>query len=460
MINRFQALKSLSYEEGQMEGLQKDRLVELEVVHKIKEEIRMISSRLGHIEFSYRDPVKIFDQSKVKGVVANLIKVKDMATMTALEILRSWLLEDVQFYCRSCSTKLTTSIRSFKEMPSLNWREAADNWFGTCCCSFGGVSEKLVTKYANSYTCSSGMCLMDATSTVISKDDFIGHKFPDHVSQSQNQNQTHGTNTNELLANKTSLLNGLLGNSFMVTSPYLSKSINWSEISCPNCSCLLGAYPHDNLDGTLNNALLNDTIHLFKCFISTCLPVGTSNDLFRNLNEWATKNQVEDVYMLMTKARNQKVNEKDKPLLSISNFVQVAPNNVLLAVLALLYAINNYLKFTMHGITSMGVSVATGAYILPDGIASMGVPVATSAYICKFIFVIVPSMASVFNEYALKTQYDTSIYPQNLFLYGMEQHLPSEGSLELLLSKVQKLPSSWLAIRYKFIFPLEIIMKV
>ncbi|KAI3690594.1 hypothetical protein L2E82_48718 [Cichorium intybus] len=96
-----------------------------------------------------------------------------------------------------------------------------------------------------------------------------------------------------------------------------------------------------------------------------------------------------------------------------------------------------------EGITSMRVPVATGAYILPEGIASMGVPVATGAYICTFIFVIVPSMASVFNEYALKTQYDTSIYLQNLFLYGMEQHSLSQGSLELLLSKVQKLPSSW-----------------
>ncbi|KAI3517569.1 hypothetical protein L1887_16784 [Cichorium endivia] len=80
------ALKSLSYEEGQMEGLQKDRMVESEAVHKIKEEIRMISSRLGNIEFSYRDPVKNFDRSKVKGVVAKLIKVKDSATMTALEV--------------------------------------------------------------------------------------------------------------------------------------------------------------------------------------------------------------------------------------------------------------------------------------------------------------------------------------------------------------------------------------
>ncbi|XP_035831613.1 uncharacterized protein LOC110867935 isoform X2 [Helianthus annuus] len=32
--------------------------------------------------------------------------------------------------------------------------------------------------------------------------------------------------------------------------------------------------------------------------------------------------------------------------------------------------------------------------------------------------VTVPSIASVFNEYALKSQYDTSIYLQDLFLYG------------------------------------------
>ncbi|KAI3506561.1 hypothetical protein L1887_21120 [Cichorium endivia] len=49
----------------------------------------------------------------------------------------------------------------------------------------------------------------------------------------------------------------------------------------------------------------------------------------------------------------------------------------------------------------------------------MGVPVATGAYICTFIFVTVPFMASVFNsEYALKSQYDTSIYLQNLTQWG------------------------------------------
>ncbi|KAF5805595.1 putative transcription factor bZIP family [Helianthus annuus] len=80
------ALKALSYEEGQMERLEKDRMVESEAVYKLKEDIRNISSRLGNIEFSYRDPVKNFDRSKVKGVVAKLIKVKDSLTMTALEV--------------------------------------------------------------------------------------------------------------------------------------------------------------------------------------------------------------------------------------------------------------------------------------------------------------------------------------------------------------------------------------
>ncbi|XP_052625656.1 LOW QUALITY PROTEIN: CMP-sialic acid transporter 2 [Lactuca sativa] len=55
---------------------------------------------------------------------------------------------------------------------------------------------------------------------------------------------------------------------------------------------------------------------------------------------------------------------------------------------------------------------------LPEGSSRMGVPLEMGAYIYIFIFVTVPSLASVFNEYALKSQYDTSIYLQNLFLYG------------------------------------------
>ncbi|KAL7618118.1 hypothetical protein Lser_V15G02654 [Lactuca serriola] len=158
--------------------------------------------------------------------------------------------------------------------------------------------------------------------------------------------------------------------------------------------------------------------------------------------------------MLLIQARNQKIGEK--PLLSFSTFVQSARNNMLLAVPALLYAINNYLKFIMQlyfnpatvkmlsnlkvlviaillkiimkrqfsiiqcealALLLIGISI-NQMQALPEGSSRMDVPLEMGAYIYTFIFVTVPSLASVFNEYALKSQYDTSIYLQNLFLYG------------------------------------------
>lgn len=80
------ALESLPYKEGQLEALQKERAFELESVQKLKDEIRNLSAQLACVEFKYRDPIQNFDRSKVKGVVAKLIKVKDSAAMTALEV--------------------------------------------------------------------------------------------------------------------------------------------------------------------------------------------------------------------------------------------------------------------------------------------------------------------------------------------------------------------------------------
>ncbi|KAL3634966.1 CMP-sialic acid transporter 4 [Castilleja foliolosa] len=160
------------------------------------------------------------------------------------------------------------------------------------------------------------------------------------------------------------------------------------------------------------------------------------------------------IVMLIIQGRRQKVGEK--PLLSVSTFIQAARSNILLAVPAFLYAINNYLKFTMQlyfnpatvkmlsnlkvlviavllrfimrrkfsiiqcealGLLLIGITI-NQLKSSPDGSTALGLPVSTSAYVYTVIFVTVPSMASVFNEYALKSQYDTSIYLQNLFLYG------------------------------------------
>ncbi|XP_044947604.1 CMP-sialic acid transporter 4-like [Hordeum vulgare subsp. vulgare] len=55
---------------------------------------------------------------------------------------------------------------------------------------------------------------------------------------------------------------------------------------------------------------------------------------------------------------------------------------------------------------------------MPEGTKTFGLPVTAIAYIYTLIFVTVPSFASIYNEYALKSQFDTNIYLQNVFLYG------------------------------------------
>uniref|UniRef100_A0A5B6ZI28 Putative CMP-sialic acid transporter 2 n=1 Tax=Davidia involucrata TaxID=16924 RepID=A0A5B6ZI28_DAVIN len=182
------------------------------------------------------------------------------------------------------------------------------------------------------------------------------------------------------------------------------------------------------------------------------------------------------IVMLLLQARSQKVGEK--PLLSVSTFVQAARSNALLAVPAFLYAINNYLKFTMQlyfnpatvkmlsnlkvlviavllriimrrrfsiiqwealALLLIGISI-NQLRSLPGGTTALGLPVATAAYIYTLIFVTVPSLASVYNEYALKSQYDTSIYLQNLFLYG---YGATFNFLAILVTAIFKGPGSF-----------------
>ncbi|KAG6547102.1 hypothetical protein Mapa_011353 [Marchantia paleacea] len=157
--------------------------------------------------------------------------------------------------------------------------------------------------------------------------------------------------------------------------------------------------------------------------------------------------------MLLFAVRKQHPGEKS--LLSPVVILQAARSNYLLAVPAFLYAINNYLKFIMQlyfnpatvkmlsnlkvlmialllrvvmkrrftimqwealGLLLIGISV-NQLHTTPTGTTVIA-PLASIAYIYTLIFVTVPSLASVYNEYALKSQFDTSVHLQNLFLYG------------------------------------------
>jgi len=56
------------------------------MVRNLKDRVRKLSGELANVHFSYRDPERNFDRSKVKGVVARLIRIKDSSAATALEV--------------------------------------------------------------------------------------------------------------------------------------------------------------------------------------------------------------------------------------------------------------------------------------------------------------------------------------------------------------------------------------
>ncbi|RCV28634.1 hypothetical protein SETIT_5G419000v2 [Setaria italica] len=80
------SMGSFNYNEAQMEALQKDHSTESEIIQNLKDCIRNLSGELANLHFSYRDPERDFDRSKVKGVVARLIRIKDSSAATALEV--------------------------------------------------------------------------------------------------------------------------------------------------------------------------------------------------------------------------------------------------------------------------------------------------------------------------------------------------------------------------------------
>lgn len=74
-------------------------------------------------------------------------------------------------YCKNCSSRLTKQpLRKIMEMPSVNWEDVADNWFGGCCTSFGGAGEKLVSQFINAYGRLEGTSLLDVTAITIETD--------------------------------------------------------------------------------------------------------------------------------------------------------------------------------------------------------------------------------------------------------------------------------------------------
>ncbi|KAK9829006.1 hypothetical protein WJX72_003368 [[Myrmecia] bisecta] len=79
-------LSRLEYDEEAAQQLEATCEREGAEVQRCKERVDELSSQLGSMNFQYRDPERNFDRSKVKGVVATLVRIQDPTTTTALEV--------------------------------------------------------------------------------------------------------------------------------------------------------------------------------------------------------------------------------------------------------------------------------------------------------------------------------------------------------------------------------------
>ncbi|WVZ77990.1 hypothetical protein U9M48_025774 [Paspalum notatum var. saurae] len=102
------------------------------------------------------------------------------ASLALRDDLKNLSTGDVHLYCKNCSSRLTKQpLRKIMEMPSVNWEDVADNWFGGCCTSFGGAGEKLVSQFINAYGRLEGTSLLNATTITIE----TNYLEPDLVAQ-------------------------------------------------------------------------------------------------------------------------------------------------------------------------------------------------------------------------------------------------------------------------------------
>ncbi|MGH0136943.1 UNVERIFIED_CONTAM: hypothetical protein FKN15_006876 [Acipenser sinensis] len=88
-------MKKLNYEDGMEENLIEKRRQLSRGVNQLREEYESLMARFPNLRFEYINPEKNWDERRVKGLVANLIAVKDISTSTALEVVAGGRLYNV-----------------------------------------------------------------------------------------------------------------------------------------------------------------------------------------------------------------------------------------------------------------------------------------------------------------------------------------------------------------------------
>ncbi|KAK3249583.1 Structural maintenance of chromosomes protein 2 [Cymbomonas tetramitiformis] len=89
------ALQQLGFDNTRMEGLEHTRAQARAAAESWQDRVDMLSSQLHRVDFQYRDPERNFDHSRVKGVVARLLRVREPEAAQALEVVAGGKLYNV-----------------------------------------------------------------------------------------------------------------------------------------------------------------------------------------------------------------------------------------------------------------------------------------------------------------------------------------------------------------------------
>lgn len=90
------ALSSLVYSEKDELAIRARQTELKKILSTLRDEVETLGAQLqARLKFEFRDPERDFDRSRVKGVVANLIHVKDPLTTTALELAAGGKLQQI-----------------------------------------------------------------------------------------------------------------------------------------------------------------------------------------------------------------------------------------------------------------------------------------------------------------------------------------------------------------------------
>lgn len=96
--------------------------------------------------------------------------------------------QGVTFHCRNCSATLTNQpISCFRALPSTEWRELADHWFGMCCCRDGVKTKSMMTRFEEFSTPTIGVCLVGSITCIVHRHDLVGSVVDQDLSACRNK---------------------------------------------------------------------------------------------------------------------------------------------------------------------------------------------------------------------------------------------------------------------------------